>query len=261
MPFARAPDGTQLYYEVIGVGEPLLLIAGRRSDHHLWNLVRGDLAKHYRVIVYDQRGTGQSDKPHHPPYSMAGFAQDAIAILDQERLSCAHVYGCSMGGAVAQWLGITHASRVGALVLACSSPGKTHGVRPSLAIQARLAQPNAGSVLDTFFARRRALPRFFLSMRDSARYPMPAYAEQFHDAASQEHDAWEQLPSITAPTLILHGSDDPIVPVANAYALAAQIPGATLCLIPKGRHMFFIEFRAKVNRIVEAFLTRHPLDH
>src|ERR1041385_7357248 len=83
MPFLSTAEGVRLYYEVIGKGEPLLLIAGRNGDHHLWNLVRKDFIKHYQVIVYDQRGTGQSDKPEQAEqYSTRIFAQDAISILD-----------------------------------------------------------------------------------------------------------------------------------------------------------------------------------
>lgn len=258
MPFALAEDGVRLYYEVSGAGEPLLMIAGQASDHHLWNLVRGDF-KRYQVVVYDQRGTGQSDRPEQPAYSTRGFARDAVAILDHLGLPRAHIYGVSMGGGVGQWLGIDHPDRIGGLVLACSTPGKVHGVRRSAEIGALLAQPDQFKVLDTFFSRRWALPRFFLSMRESGKHPMPEYAERLHARASEEHDTWDRLPEITAPTLILHGSDDQVTPAANASLLAERIPGAELYLVWRGRHMFFIEFRAEVNRVVKKFLARHPL--
>ena len=257
MPFALAEDGVRLYFEASGVGEPLLLIAGQRMDHHLWNLVRGDF-KRYQVIVYDQRGTGQSDKPEQPAYSTRGFARDAVAILDHLGLPRAHIYGVSMGGAIGQWLGIDHGDRVGALVLACSSPGDAHGVRRSAEIHALIARSDP-KVIDTFFAHKRALPQFFLSMRESTKHPMPEYAERLHTYASEGHDTWDELPKITAPTLVLHGSDDQITPVANAHLLAERIPGAELYLVRGGRHMFFIEFRAEVDRVVQEFLARHPL--
>jgi len=259
MPFALTQDGVRLYYEVTGAGEPLLLIVGQANDQNIWNLIRGDFARRFQVIVYDPRGTGQSDKPEQPPYSTRGFASDAVAILDHLNLRRAHIYGISMGGAVGQWLGIDHADRIGALVLACSTPGNAHGVPRSAEIQALLAQPDQFKVLDTFFARRWALPRFFLSMRPSFKYPMPAYAEQLHARASREHDSWEHLPAITAPALVIHGGDDRVVPTANAHLLAERIPGAEIYLVRKGRHMFFIEFRAEVNRVVKEFLGRHPL--
>jgi alpha/beta hydrolase fold len=98
MPFVIVPDGTRLYYEEVGAGEPLLLISGNGRDHTDWNGVRDDFADRYRVIVYDHRGTGQSDKPSAPLYSMHGFAQDAVALLDHLGIARAHVYGHSMGG-------------------------------------------------------------------------------------------------------------------------------------------------------------------
>jgi len=259
MPFALAQDGVRLYYEVSGAGEPLLMIAGQASDHHIWNLIRGDFSRHYQVIVFDQRGTGQSDKPEGPPYSTPGFALDAVSILKHLGLSRAHVYGISMGGAVGQWLGIDHAERVGALVLGCSSPGIAHGVRRSAEVEELLAQPDQLKVMDAFFSSRRALPRFFLSMRESGKYPMPKYAEQLHARASKEHDSWERLPEIKAPTLVIHGTDDQVAPVANAHLLAERIPGAELYLVRGGRHMFFIEFRSEMDRIVNEFLARHRL--
>ncbi len=260
MPFAIAPDGVHIYYEVQGTGEPLLLIAGQSNDHHLWNLVRRDFARHYQVIVYDQRGTGLSDKPEQPPYSTRGFARDAVAVLDHLGVNRAHAYGVSMGGAIAQWLGIDHAGRTGGLVLACSTAGVTHGVRRSAEMQALLDHPDNSKVLATFFTSRWSLPPFFLSMRPSLKTPMPKYAEQLHAQASKEHDAWNWLPSITAPVLIMHGRDDQLVPMANAQLLAGRIPHAELYLVRRGRHMFFIEFRKEVNRVVKEFLHRHPLN-
>ena len=99
MPLATTPDGTRLYFETLGSGATLLLLAGQSSDH--------------RVIVLDYRGTGQSDKPRAPAYSTRGFAQDAVTVMDQLGIERAHAYGVSMGGRVAQWLGIDHPQRLG----------------------------------------------------------------------------------------------------------------------------------------------------
>jgi pimeloyl-ACP methyl ester carboxylesterase len=261
MPFAATSDGVRLYYEVVGSGVPLLLVAGRNSDHHLWNLVRRDFAKRYQVIVYDQRGTGQSDKPPQPPYSTRLFARDAVAILDQLHISRAYAYGVSMGGAICQWLGIDYADRFGALMLACSTAGRSHGVAASPETRAIISGEDGAQALDLMFSKRMGVNqlRFFFSMRESKRHPMPAYAEELHGRASLEHDAWDLLPNITTPTLIIQGSDDQVCPAANARLLAERIPGAELRIFEKGRHMFFIEFRQQVNALVREFLARHPL--
>jgi pimeloyl-ACP methyl ester carboxylesterase len=104
MPYATASDGTRLSYEVLGAGPPLLLVSGQASDRTVWDSVRGDFAARHQVIVFDHRGTGDSDKPE-APYSTRGFAGDAIAVLDAAGIGRAHAYGISMGGRICQWLG------------------------------------------------------------------------------------------------------------------------------------------------------------
>ncbi len=101
--------------------------------------------------------------------------------------------------------------------------------------------------------------RFFFSRPEANKHPMPAYAEALHAQASQEHDAWDLLPSITTPTLVIQGSEDQVCPSANANLLAERIPGAELRIINRGRHMFFIEFRQQVDATILNFLARHPL--
>ncbi len=261
MPFITTSDNIRLYYETLGTGEPLLLVSGRNSDHHIWNLIRKDFVKHYQVIVYDQRGTGESDKPEQPPYSTRMFARDAIAILDHLQIPKAHVYGVSMGGAICQWLGIDYADRVGALILACSTTGASHGVRPSEETRAIMASGNGFKSMSLMFSKILGINQlqFFASMSEAEKYPMPRYAEDLHAAASQGHDAWDLLPAIKSPALILQGRDDPVCPSENANLLAGQIPNAELRMFDKGRHMFFIEFRNRVDRLVLDFLKRYPL--
>ncbi len=261
MPFVTTPDGVHLYYEVVGNGEPLLLVGGRNSDHHIWNLVRKDFARRYQVIVYDQRGTGQSDKPEEPPYSTRMFAGDAIAILDHLQIGRAHVYGVSMGGAIGQWLGIDHADRIGALILACSTAGVSHGVRSSDETRAIMESGNNSKSTGLMFSKVWGLNQiqFFGSMSEAAKNQMPGYAEELHKRASRGHDAWDLLPNIKTPTLILQGRDDLVCPMENANLLAGRIPNAELHVIERGRHMFFIEFRQEVNRLVLDFLKRHSL--
>jgi 3-oxoadipate enol-lactonase len=196
MAFAYAPDGTRLYFETAGEGEPLLLIAGRNSDHHLWDTVREDFVKHYQVIVYDQRGTGQSDKPEDPPYSTRIFARDAVSILDYLHIPRAHAYGVSMGGAICQWLGIDDPARFQTLVLACSTAGHSHGIPASPETKAIMAGKDSFRSLGLLFSTPigRNQLQFFKSMGMAKPVTMPAYAEHLHQQASREHDAWDFLP-------------------------------------------------------------------
>jgi len=103
--------------------------------------------------------------------------------------------------------------------------------------------------------------RFYSSMRLSNEHPLPAYVEELHRQASEQHDAWDWLPRIRLPTLILQGSEDPVSPAANATLLAERIPGSELHFLGRGRHMFFIEYRQQTNRYILDFLSRHPIAH
>jgi pimeloyl-ACP methyl ester carboxylesterase len=267
MPYAMAPDGTRLYFEEHGQGEPLLLISGQGGDHRNWELVRDDFAAHHRVITADYRGTGHSDKPAEPPYSVQGFARDFVAILDYLDIPRAHAYGVSMGGRVCQWLGINHPTRIGGLVLGCTTPGNAHGVRRPPEVDALMANRPADSderlkfYLDRLYTPAWAAthPVEVAQIRKRLDDPIPVFAQKLHYQASEAHDAWDLLPTIAAHTLVIHGSDDFVNPTANAYLLAERIRNAELCIIPGARHGFYVDFRDQASRAVLDFLSRHPL--
>jgi pimeloyl-ACP methyl ester carboxylesterase len=261
MPFATSPDGTRLYFECHGAGTPLLLLAGQASDHREWDGVRADFAAHHRVIVLDYRGTGQSDKPGAPAYSTRGFAQDAVAVLDQLGLDRAHAYGISMGGRVAQWLAIEHPQRLGALVLGATTPGNAHGVARNPAITRAMQRGDWASLRHTLVspAWMAAHPDFEARMAAMDATPAPGFARRLHYQASEGHDSWLALDRVTAPTLVLHGSDDEINVSANGVLLAERIPGAELQLIDGARHSYFEEYRTVASQRVLDFLRRHPL--
>lgn len=274
MPYAHAADGVALYYEVHGPrahargdGDPepehpespaLLLIAGQSNSRRWWDSVRGDFDSTFRVITMDHRGIGHSDKPDDDSYSTRGFAADAVAVLDAAGLRRAHVYGTSMGGRVAQWLAVDHPTRVDRLVLGCTSPGGPHAVERSTEVTRSLAQHDAAAV-------RRALLELMYTPEWLAAHPgpyrtigergTPPHVLRRHRLASHRHDAWDALPRITAPTLVVHGDDDVFNPAANAPLLAGRIPGAALHLIPGARHAYFEERRDVASPLVLDFLT------
>ncbi|MEU0133916.1 alpha/beta fold hydrolase [Streptomyces sp. NPDC006296] len=257
MTYAPAADGTRIAYQLQGSGPPLVLLAGQANNHHWWDAVRDDFHSARSTLTLDYRGTGRSDKPD-TPYSTGLFAQDVIAVLDALGIDRADVYGTSMGGRVAQLLAARHPHRVGALVLGCTSPGGPHSVERSDEVRRALAQPQPG-------AARQALLELMYTPRWIASRPgphhtlgdpgMPAHARRHHLVASNRHDAWDVLPDIGAPTLVVHGSDDRLNPTANAHLLADRIPGARLHLIPGARHAYFEEFRAQAGPPVLDFLT------
>ncbi|MFJ8623506.1 alpha/beta fold hydrolase [Kitasatospora sp. NPDC093550] len=273
MTYATTPDGVRIAYQLQGgqgqggqsgqdsEGTPtLVLLAGQANNHHWWDAVRADFHPARSTLTLDYRGTGDSDKPD-TPYSTELFARDVVAVLDELGIDRADVYGTSMGGRVAQQLAARHPHRVGALVLGCTSPGGPHGVERGNDVRRALAQTRPG-------AARQALLELMYTPRWLDSHPgphhtlgdpdMPAHARHHHLVASNRHDAWDLLPRIAAPTLVVHGSDDLLNPAANAPLLADRIPGARLHLIPGARHAYFEEFHAQAGPLVLDFLTTAP---
>jgi len=263
MPFATAADGVRLYFEVMGSGEPLILISGQSNDHRGWKYACSDFAAQYQVILYDHRGTGSSDKPEAPAYSTRGFATDVIAVLDHLQIERAHAYGVSMGGRVCQWLGIDHPQRVGSLIMGCTTPGNAHGMRrpPHVDALMKSGDPPQRMLELLVSAPWARLNQEFLVELAAAgtRYPTPPYAKKLHYRASEAHDAWDLLHTIRTPTLLLHGSEDQVNLPINARLLAQRIPDAQLHILEGARHGYLWEFRGQASRTVLEFLSRHPL--
>ncbi|MCQ4040923.1 alpha/beta fold hydrolase [Streptantibioticus rubrisoli] len=258
MPHVVAADGVRIAYQCQGAGAPLVLLAGQANNHHWWDRVRADFHTGHRTITLDYRGTGDSDKPD-DPYSTELFARDVIAVLDALGAERADVYGTSMGGRVAQRLAADHPHRVRALVLGCTSPGGRHGVERGPDVRRALAQPEPTAARQVLLELMytpvwlAAHPGPYTTLGDTG---MPPHARRRHLRASDQHDAWDLLPGISAPTLVVHGTDDLLNPTANAHLLADRVPGARLHLVPGARHGYFEEFRAIASPLVLEFLNQ-----
>ena len=261
MNHATAADGTRIRYDVHGSGEPLLLIHGQSLDHTMWEGVYADLAERHRVILMDMRGSGGSDVPLDRPYSMELLAHDALAVLDAESVERAHVYGFSMGGKIAQTLASIAPGRVGALVLGATAPGGSNEVeRPhhaSIALRKANTEEGRGLIAHLFYSPSWADANPETVSRIVPRNPLRA--QRRHYEASMKHDGWDLLPRIQAPTLVVHGEDDELTPVANAELLAQRIPNARLLVLPGARHGYLHEAVPKATDAVRDFLAQHPL--
>ncbi|MDT0327070.1 alpha/beta fold hydrolase [Nocardiopsis lambiniae] len=256
-----ASDGTRIWYDVLGEGDPLLLFNGQSLDHEMWDGPHAALAGRHRVVRMDFRGTGGSGAPLDQPYTLDLFVDDALAVLDALGIDRAHVYGFSMGGKVAQRFAVRAPERLGALVLGATAPGGPHEVeRPR---ESTLALRRAGTA-----AGREMIGPLFYSPGWADAHPDtvarvlprgPLRAQRLHFGASGGHDGWDALPSIQAPTLVVHGEDDELTPVGNAALLAERIPNARLLVLPGLRHGYLHEDEAKATREVLDFLAGHPL--
>jgi pimeloyl-ACP methyl ester carboxylesterase len=232
----------------------LFLLQGQASSHGWWSDLRTRYEDRFRTVTMDYRATGATVTPA-GDLSTGLLADDVVAVLDALEVDRAHVYGASMGGRVAQVLAAVHPGRVRSLVLACTSPGGPHATERSNDVRRALSDPDED-------ARRATLVRLFYTPAwggDATRSrllgdpTMSSADRQRHLRMSARHDAWDLLPRIECPTLVLHGSDDAMTPSANADLIAGRVPGARLHLHEGGRHGFFDEFADQLDPVLAAF--------
>lgn len=264
MPKIKVND-ISIYYEVHGEGEPLLLIAGLGGDLTAWMLQTPEFSKKYRVIVFDNRGVGRSDTPD-IPYSTEMMADDTAGLMDALSIEKAHVLGQSMGGAIAQELALKYLQRVKSLILADTEARPYSLCNYVMNAWVKMRQEDVS--LETFI--RNQLPWLFTdkffenpeqvqTMIDTMLanpYPQPAYAFARQVAAIIEYDALDRIGHITAPTLVITGKEDILLPVKPSEELAAGIPHAELVLLEGGGHASWSEIPDKFNRAVLEFLAK-----
>ncbi len=167
MPYARN-GSTHLFWEEYGSGPPVLLIMGLSFTHEMWFRALPWLAPRYRVIAFDNRGTGRSDAPR-GPYTIRQMASDARVVLDAAGIEAAHVVGASMGGMIAQELALSFPRRVRSLVLACTTHGGVFSKWPEFVRRPwSLRGPGAGRLIPFLYAD--ATPRVRIDEDLEARY-------------------------------------------------------------------------------------------
>ncbi|MBA2384989.1 MAG: alpha/beta fold hydrolase [Actinobacteria bacterium] len=257
----------RLAYEVDGSGAPLLLIHGLGYDRAGWGGMHEALAERFRVIRFDNRGVGESDVPD-GPYSVSALASDAVAVLDAEGLERAHVVGTSLGGMVAQEIALSHAERVERLVLACTMAGGEGSFPlpdrtvaafarfPTLPLEQGLRMLAENSLADETVARRPELVDELYAYRLAHRPQLAGWQAQA--AAGTAFDRFDDVASIRAPTLVIHGTADNVVDVRNADLLVERIPDARLELFDGLGHLFFWEDPQRFARVVGDFLEDAP---
>jgi len=255
VPFLGRPDGCRLYHEVYGPPDAptVVLLEGMGGDIPGWRRNIPNLARAFRLIAYDFRGNGESDEPP-GPCTMSTFVEDTMALIEATGAERAHVYGQSFGGMVAQELALTHPERVRALVLACTHCGPVHAV-PATRTSVPKGEPWRALYAPGFPEAHPAHVAEDLRIR--AARPKHPTGQRRQWEAMQAWDACERLPSLTAPTLVLHGTEDQVVAPANAELLAARIPGAELHWLAGAGHLYHSEMAVEADAVVIAFLRRH----
>ncbi len=269
MPQARIRD-VNLHYDVYGRGDPLLMIMGLGASSIAWDpaLVE-QLAKSFRVITFDNRGTGQSDKPD-IAYTIEMFAHDTAGLLEHLEIPTAHIFGVSMGGMIAQEFALHHVPQTHTVTLGCTTAGGAHSVPPPLESLKILTAPREGLPPEDVVRRSWPLtytPEYIATHRAELeaaiprllKHPTPPFAFQRQLEATYTLQTWDRLPRIKAPTLVITGTKDVLIPAKNSELLASRIVGAKLHLIANAGHAFMTEGREEFLRVFLPFAKSHPI--
>jgi 3-oxoadipate enol-lactonase len=252
----------ELDYERSGSGPPLLLIMGMSGTALHWRepfleLLRRD----FDAIAYDHRGVGAST-PLEGPVTIAQLAQDAAGLLEALGIESAHVLGISMGGMVAQELALEHPERVLTLTLGCTycggegssltTPPVLQSLTEAMASGDRERALRVGwevNVSQALVADADAYAEFLQIARRRA-VAVPVVMAQMQ--ACMSHDTNMRLEQLAVPTLVIHGTEDQMLPVENGRLIAARIPGARLEILEGAGHLFFWEQPERSAELVRA---------
>ncbi len=261
---SRATSGeVGIAYERRGTGEPLLLVHGLGYTRGGWGPAADRLAERFALVLPDNRGMGESDRPP-GPYTVEAMAADAAAVLRDAGIERAHVLGASLGGMVAQALALAAPELVNRLVLVCTTPGgpeayplpdrtqrlfaEVPGLPPATALR-RMVE---NSLADATVVNDLELVERLYAYRLVNPPELAAWGAQA--AAAAAFDVHARLGALSAPTLVLHGTADNVLDHRNADLIAAAIPGATLERFEGAGHLFMWEQPDRFARVVGDFL-------
>jgi 3-oxoadipate enol-lactonase len=245
MPKTKVND-VNLYYEIHGKGQPIIFISGFIADHTKWDSVVNEFAKEYQVVVFDNRGTGQSDCPAYP-YTIEMLASDVVGLCKNLAITSAHFVGNSMGGAIVQMLAYNHSTLVKTAVI-CNSFIKVN-LKSKLMIEADsiLRKANAPlearirrTLCDLFsvnFLNKPGMADFLFKLFADNPYPITdqGYFSQLHAAGTFDSQNW--ISKITTPSLVIYSDEDQLVDLDSSIALAEAIPNAKNFCFNKVGHL------------------------
>lgn len=266
MPKVHA-NSIDIYYEIAGQGHPLVVISGLGYTLWQWHKMIPGLSKYYKMIAFDNRGVGRTDKPE-GPYSADLLADDTAGLLEALEIEQAHVMGHSMGGFIAQALVLKHPEKVDKLVLAATNFGGPNHIPVTPEAMAVLSDVSGdpierfkrGIVVSCAPGFAEAHPEIveeWLEYRAQNPIEPEPYQAQMAiglGLLSAQASFEEKLSDVQAPTLILFGEHDKVVLPGNAELLAEKIPYSRIHILSNAGHFFPIEVPETANAVIAKFL-------
>jgi 3-oxoadipate enol-lactonase len=268
MPTAEVATGPTLHYVRRGAGEPMLLIQGMSGSHLSWGEpFLAALERDFDLVANDHRGVGHSSAVAYP-FTICDLADDAGALMDALGWESAHVVGISMGGMVAQELALRQPERITTLTLGCTYCGGEGSALTSNEVGTKLAEAMMSGDRDRAIATAyevnvspgygadKSAYATFYEMATALPTPVPVIMLQAQ--AIQAHDTLDRLGEISAPTLVIHGTEDEMLPYSNAVLIASRIPGARLETFDGVGHMFWWEQPERSAEAIRALVAAQP---
>ncbi len=255
MPKIKVKD-INLNYESFGEGFPLIMILGLESNIDWWgrSLLR-KISNHFRVIVFDNRGTGRSDAPD-IKFTLKTLIKDTVGLMDVLNIEQAHVFGHSMGGRIAQGVVLNYPKRVKKLIICSSSCGESKLIPASPEVMHIVRKPRknqspeeaAKNMLSIFYTeeflkKNPKIVEIAIQNMTKVKTSPKSYSQQLEAIAT--FDVCERLKKINTETCVMHGKKDQLVPPQNGEILAKLIPNAKLVLFKNSGHVPFVEEREK----------------
>lgn len=243
-------NAINLYYELTGKGDPLVLVSGFTTNHHIWDPFVEELSKKYSVLTFDNRGVGQSTIPE-AEFTVETMATDTKLLMDALKIPKAHIVGASMGSAISMTLAHLYPGHVDKLILSCAFPQKN--AIASYFFQSLLTLFESGSpdhlirecmlsfcLSDNFFSNEEAVAKL-KGLIEEDPYPQPLLGFKNQLEALRDFNALPFLDKIKAPTLVVGAGNDILTPLEGSHILAEKIPNATLKVIPNVGHAINVE--------------------
>ena len=260
MPYANV-NGVNLYYELYGDGDPVVLIGGLGSQLQSWATQVPVYSRHFKVVVFDNRGSGKSDKPQ-ARYSTQDMAHDTASLMAVLGIESAHIVGKSMGGMIGQWLAINYPQKVQKLVLGCSSASRDEVGNEILRMGREIASKmgtKAVWLMALYLGYTREYIEENLGTIKDAMHSVPEDPEALEGYMGQSfacegHNTRDVLDQISAPTLMMLGETDLIASPRRSKELSERIPNSKLTVFSGVGHGFWRERQEEVDELVLEFL-------